>query len=211
MPRIIRSTRFFAAAALALSLGACAGTYTGPVEVTRFVADSPVILGQGNIETVFPEEMSNKTAQAAFDLAVSQELSMLGYDTVSGANTDGHIAEIRTSRGAIESAGEGRGPVNVGVGGSTGSYGSGVGLGVGINLGGGERGPTIVSELEVRIKTNSGDTLWEGRAQLPTSVKSPYSQVNASARALAAALFRDFPGNSGETITVQVDELQGQE
>src|SRR5690606_42017636 len=33
----------------------------------------------------------------------------------------------------------GRSPVNVGVGGSTGSYGSGVGLGVGINLGGGSR------------------------------------------------------------------------
>ena len=199
-------TGLFAIAMLALP--ACTSTYTGPVEVTRFVAESPVGLGEGNITLVFPEEMSNERARAAFADAVANELGQLGYTLVMEEGPDTQVASINTSRGTIESATRRRGPVSVGVGGSTGTYGSGVGVGVGINLGGGERGPTIVSELSVRINSASGESLWEGRAQLPTSINSPYSELDASARTLAAALFRDFPGGNGETVQVTVAELE---
>ncbi|MBU2588685.1 MAG: hypothetical protein KJ872_11290, partial [Alphaproteobacteria bacterium] len=119
-------------------------------------------------------------------------------------------AAIRTSRNAIVAeTRNGRGPVSVGVGGQTGSYGSGVGLGVGLNLGGGREDATAITELSVRITQGDNATLWEGRAQIATGVKSPYSQVDASARTLAAALFRDFPGGDGETVTVKVKQLQG--
>ncbi|PKP99247.1 MAG: hypothetical protein CVT76_00805, partial [Alphaproteobacteria bacterium HGW-Alphaproteobacteria-15] len=93
--------------------------------------------------------------------------------------------------------------------GQTGSYGSGVGLGVGLNLGGGREDATAITELSVRITQGNNATLWEGRAQIATGVKSPYSQVDTSARTLAAALFRDFPGGDGETVTVKVKQLQG--
>jgi len=102
-----------------------------------------------------------------------------------------------------------RGPVNVGVGGQTGGFGSGVGMGVGINLGGGRENPNVITDLAVRIARTGGETLWEGRAQLATGVKSPYSQIDASARALAAGLFRGFPGGNGETVTIDVKNLQG--
>ncbi len=103
--------------------------------------------------------------------------------------------------------GERRGPVSVGVGGSTGTYGSGVGLGLGINLGGG--GPREMIDTQVRVMIrdkSSGATYWEGRAQFSVSGNSPYADTSANAAAVADALFRNFPGNNGETIEVRVPE-----
>lgn len=202
--RLFRTATVLAAS---ITLAACVGSYTGPVEVTRFVADNPEGLGQGPVVVYFPDEMSNEGARDAFAAAVSDELRSLGYTVVDQEGQDVQVATVRTSRGAIESAERSRSPVSVGVGGSTGSYGSGLGVGLGINLGGGQSGPAVNSELSVRITSATGETLWEGRSQIATSVNSPYSDVNASARTLSAALFRDFPGGNGETVTLKVDEL----
>lgn len=196
--------------AAALALSACATRpYTGPVEVTRFVAPNPAGLGQGPIVVYFPDEVSNANAKAAIKAAVERELTALGYTVVAQEGPGIQVAAVRTARNAIESIEDRRGPVNVGVGGQTGGFGSGVGLGVGINLGGGREGPAANTELSVRITNDANATLWEGRAQLATGVKSPYSQVDASARALAAGLFRDFPGGNGESVTIDVKKLQG--
>ncbi|QIQ87830.1 hypothetical protein [Erythrobacter sp.] len=202
-----------AAALPALALGACTSTYTGPVEVTRFVAQQRAAeLGEGGIAIVFPEEMSNKTARAAFESAVAAELKQLGYTIATQPGTAGQTATIRTSREPIASAGGRRSPVNVGVGGQTGTFGSGVGVGVGINLGGGgNSGPRVVTQLAVRILGPAGESLWEGRANLETSMNSPYSETGAAARTLAAALFREFPGGNGETVTIDVADLEGTE
>ncbi len=208
-PRLIRPALI---TATALALSACAGTYTGPVEVTRFVAQQPALLGQGTITIDFPEVMENQVARDAFAAAVAGELADLGYDVVlDGSAQASNLATIRTSRSALAAASS-RGPVSVGVGGGVGGgrggFGSGAGVGIGINLGGGKSGPNILSELSVRISGPDGASLWEGRAQLPTSIDSPYSDVDASARTLAAALFADFPGGNGETVTIDVDDLQ---
>jgi hypothetical protein len=199
------------AAAAMLGLSACASTpYTGPVEVTRFLAEQPAGLGQGTIAIVFPDEMSNLAARAAFASAVSEQLARLGYTVVPEGTPAGQTATIRTTRNAIAAAEEnGRGPVSVGVGGQTGSFGSGLGMGVGINLGGGRESPSVMTDLSVRIARADGPTLWEGRAQIATGVKSPFSQVTTSARTLAAGLFRDFPGGNGETVTINAKKLQG--
>jgi hypothetical protein len=205
--------RFSAPLALgaALALSACATTpYTGPVEVTRFVAPAPAGLGQGTIAVAFPDEITNLSARAAFANAVSAELGRLGYTVVAEGSPADQTAAIRTSRAPIAAAPvERRGPVNVGVGGSAGSFGSGLGVGVGINLGGGRESPEAMTTLEVRITRGGSETLWEGRAQIATGVKSPYSQVETSARTLAAGLFKDFPGGNGETVTISVKKLQG--
>ena len=195
----------------ALALSACATTpYTGPVEVTRFVAPSPAGLGQGTIAITFPDEVKNENARSAFATAVSAELARLGYTVVAEGTPAGQVAAIRTTRSPIAAAPvRERGPVSVGVGGQTGGFGSGLGMGVGINLGGGREGANTMTELSVRIGQTDGTTLWEGRAQLATGVKSPYSQVDASARTLAAGLFKDFPGGNGETVTIDVKKLQG--
>lgn len=203
--------RLLAPLAAALALGACATSpYTGPVEVTRFVAPSPAGLGSGTIALVFPDEVSNEVARRAVAASVSAELTRLGYTVVPEGVPASQTASVRTSRNPIAAApAERAGPVNVGIGGQTGGFGSGVGMGVGINLGGGREGPAATTELSVRITTAEGPTLWEGRAQLTTGVKSPYSQVETSARTLAAGLFRGFPGGNGETVTIDAKKLQG--
>jgi hypothetical protein len=199
-------------AAAALALSACATTpYTGPVEVTRFVAPASerAALGQGPIVVYFPDAVSNESAKAAIKAAVERELQALGYQIVAQEGRAIQVAAVRTARNPIAAIEDNRGPVNVGVGGQTGSYGSGAGLGVGINLGGGREGPAANTELSVRITKDDGTTLWEGRAQIATGVKSPYSQVDTSARTLAAGLFRNFPGGNGETVTIDAKKLQG--
>jgi hypothetical protein len=200
-----------AVTAAALALSACATTpYTGPVEVTRFVAPSAAELGRGTIAVTFPEEVSNLSARAAIAEAVSAELTRLGYTVVPDGIPADQTAAIRTSRNAILAAPVPRsGPVSVGVGGSTGGYGSGLGLGVGINLGGGREGPAVNTMLELRIARAGGETLWEGRAEMATGVKSAYSQPPLAARTLAAGLFKDFPGGNGETVTIDAKKLQG--
>lgn len=208
MPKSVRRIRLVAMSLAAIAVSACTSTYTGPVEVTRFVSEQPAALGQGTIALTFPEEVSNEAARAAFREAVGNELIKLGY-TLSGSPSGGQEAIIRTTRNGIESI-ERRSPVSVGVGGGTGTFGTGGGVGIGINLGGSAR-PSIVTDLEVRISDASGQALWEGRAQIATSVKSPHSAVDVSARTLAGALFKDFPGGNGETVTIDVDEIQGTE
>lgn len=199
------------AAFAATALAGCTSTYTGPVEVTRFVAEDPADLGQGAVQLQFLNEELNAETRTAFASAIAQELSEQGYDVqvVTGpANgSSAQIASIDTARNPIASTTGSRGPVSVGVGGGTGGFGSGVGVGLGINLGGGQRGPNAVTQLSVRITSSSGLTLWEGQAEQVISVNSDYAEVNASARALAKALFRDFPGGNGETVSVDVDDL----
>lgn len=196
---------------MAYQLAACTTAYTGPVEVTRFVAAQPANLGQGTIAMQFDEGIKNRAALDAFRAAIGDELALLGYTVIDNAEIAGQIAHIDTSRSPLAATGRQRSPVSVGVGGSTGSYGSGLGVGIGLNLGGGSQKPRVVSELSIAISSNAaGETrenLWEARAQFPTSVDSPYAPLATNARALAAAVFEDFPGGNGETITLDAADL----
>lgn len=203
----MRRPALFAFAPL-LALAACT-TPQGPIEVTRFVGpDSAARLGQG---TVFVESAPGSIdglEAAPYKAAVAAELTRLGYRESARADAS-QIAQVRIDRFVQTVAGR-RSPVSVGVGGSTGSHGSGVGLGVGINLGGGPR-PTTGTQLAVTLRdaragTGSGVNLWEGRADIRTTDKSPLADRTANAQALAAALFRDFPGRSGETVQVQAGQ-----
>ena len=191
-----------------LALAACT-TPQGPIEVTRFVDPAgSARLGQG---TVFVESAPGSIdglEAAPYKAAVAAELTRLGYRESARADAS-QIAQVRVER-FVETAEGRRSPVSVGVGGSTGSYGSGVGLGVGINLGGGPR-PTSATQLGVTLRdaragTGSGVNLWEGRADIRTTDRSPLADRTANAQALAAALFRDFPGRNGETVEVKVSE-----
>lgn len=193
---------------LGLSLSACVGTaYSGPVEVTRFISEDRVGLGEGPIAITFPEEMSNIRAKEAFYDAVAAQLVSLGYAIALDGAVGRQTARITTSRSPLAPASS-RGPVSVGVGGQTGGFGSGLGVGIGIDLGGNSSRPNALTELSVRISDETGNSLWEGRAQQAISINSPYSEVEASAATLAAALFKDFPGGNGETVTIDLDDLQ---
>lgn len=202
-------TRFATIAALAampFALAACTTTQpAGPIEVTRFVApDSRAQLGNAplRVETATgsPEQ---GLAMLPYNEAVARELSAFGY--VENARPSARqIASVSVERTQLGEGGR-RSPVSVGAGGSAGTYGSGVGLGIGINLGGGSK-DRVVTRLSVSLRdVTSGTVLWEGRARLDAPVDSRLAQNDAAAAALAEALFQGFPGNSGETIEVEVN------
>ncbi|UVI39415.1 DUF4136 domain-containing protein [Qipengyuania spongiae] len=184
---------------LSLSLAACATTAPpSPVEVSRFVAqDSIARLGSGTIFVTAEGGLET----SAYSAAVARELQRLGYR--EGPRTSAQqIAEVQVERFVIGASGQ-RSPVSVGVGGSTGTFGSGVGLGLGINLGGGSQ-ERIGTQMAVRIRDRaSGASLWEARAEFDAGRNSDLADREASAQRLASALFRNFPGNNGETYQVR--------
>ena len=174
--------------------------------MTRFVAPTAVSqLGQGPIFIATgPGDNAETLALSPYKAAVANELERLGYTESARAGAR-QVAEVTVVNYTLDN-GVRRSPVSVGVGGSTGSYGSGVGVGVGINLGGGAKrldGTT----LKVTIRdTRNNEALWEGRADFQVSPKSPLARSDANAQTLASALFREFPGNNGETVEVRVSE-----
>jgi hypothetical protein len=199
----MRTPALLAALGSAALLAACTTpAYVSPVEVTRFTAAAPQLLGSGTISLrAAPGEAPDSWDYAAYQTAVAEELTQLGYTVTGGSGAQ--VAEISVEQYVTRAEG-GRSPVNVGVGGSTGSYGSGVGVGVGINLGGNRGVDRIDTQLRVVIRpAGATDALWEGRARFTATANSDYADRQAAAAKLADALFSGFPGQSGETIEVR--------
>ena len=187
--------------ALLAALSGCVAP-VGPVEVTRFHAVDITPLGKGTISIEAGPGMDAGSLELqAYQAAVNQQLQRLGFTTAaSGAGNQ--VALVRVSRNRYRPD-RAHGPVSVGVGGSAGSYGSGVGLGIGIDLSG-KSPEQVETQLSVTIRDRkSGAALWEGRASFTISANSPMADTSLGAAKLAEALFKGFPGTSGETIEVK--------
>ena len=188
-----------------LSLGglsACVAP-VGPVEVTRFHVADTAPLGRGAI-TVEPAAQVDGTSleYRTYAAAVARQLVLLGYAEQPAGTASPQIALVRVERSTIAPQPTG-GPVSVGVGGGTGSFGSGLGVGIGVNLSGPSPEQTA-TELSVTIRDRaSGSALWEGRARFVVRSDSPMAQTSLGAAKLAEALFKGFPGVSGQTIEVR--------
>lgn len=190
------------AAALAAGLlGGCA-TPIPPVQVTRFHQAAPAPQGSIAIVGISPDA-SQSIEFRSYAAAVGQELQRLGFSEAPAGAASDYVARVDFQRTVRSSAQAGRSPVSVGVGGSTGSYGSGIGLGVGIDLSGPPR-DILVFSLSVQIRRAGGEqAVWEGRAVTEAKDGTPAAQPGLAAAKLASALFRDYPGRSGETIIVK--------
>lgn len=191
-------------AALAIALPALSGCVTpvGPVEVTRFHLPDTSALGKGTISVEpGPGADGNSLEWKSYQAAVARQLVHLGYSEAP-AGAGAQVALLRLSRTTFRPERSGS-PVSVGLGGTTGSYGSGVGLGIGLNLSG--RPPEQVrTELAVVIKDRASDApLWEGRSSFTVKTSSPLAATPLGAAKMAEAMFKDFPGVSGETIEVK--------
>jgi len=186
-----------------LTLSALTGCVvpTGPVEVTRFNrATEGVGYGTGRFAVALVGESVSdwSLAGSPYLAAVAREMQRIGYRE-NTENSD-VIAEVRF--GATVVLPDRRPPVSVGVGGSTGGYGSGVGVSLGFNLGDGSAAQ-LQSSLAVRIVRRSDQlVIWEGTAVQAAKAGSPAAQPGIAASKLAEALFKDFPGVSGETIRI---------
>ena len=194
----MKKRTLISALALSLTLTACV-VPTGPVEVTRFnrLADG-YVYGNGSYLAT-PAKPSDALSLSPYLAAVAREMQRAGYS--ERLDNSDVIAEVTVIARKVEAAQ--RSPVSVGVGGSTGSYGSGVGLGLGLDLGALGNKDRVETTLSVRLLRRADNlVIWEGRAVQSAGASSPAAQPGIAASKLAAALFADFPGKSGETVTV---------
>lgn len=191
----------FATAALALSLSACM-VPTGPVEVTRFHrAAEGVVYGNGSymVTPAGDAKAGDGLTLSPYLAAVAREMQRVGYS--EKLDSSDVIAEVNVD--VRKSTAPQRSPVSVGVGGSTGSYGSGLGVGFGVDLGALGNKDKVETTLNVRlIRRQDNLVIWEGKAQQSAGATSPAAQPGIAASKLASALFKDFPGESGQTVTV---------
>jgi hypothetical protein len=194
--------RIFALSLIAVpifALSGCAATIP-PVEVTRFhagVSASPAAISIVPLGGGDPQGLEFRNYAAA----VSRQLATLGYSD-TGDSKSPYVAEVDYSRGTRTDFAK-RSPVTIGVGGGTGGGGFGIGLGTSFGIGGNGTRETVLTRLTVRIKMRvDGKAVWEGRAETAAPARAPAAQPGLAAEKLARALFKDFPGVSGSTITV---------
>lgn len=174
-----------------------------PVEVTRFhdAAGLSAVRERTVFITSAPGENADSLELASYKHAVAAELASLGYSEAPRSSA-AYTAEVSLDQFVRGNELARRGPVNVGVGGRTGSYGSGVGLGIGINLGGNRNRERVGTEVGVMLKDRAnGNTIWEGRAGWDVDAQSELAASQADT--LVNALFSEFPGGNGETIEIR--------
>lgn len=184
-----------------LLLGGCA-TAVAPVDVTRF--HGPTVPTKEAVAIApAPGNDGSGIEFRTYANAVAVSLGRAGFAVVDPGKSAPLVAVIDYDT-AIDRPVDMRGkPVSVGVGGSTGSYGGGLGVGIGINLSGPPKA-LISTRLSIRIKrTATDEALWEGRAETRAKEGTPSAQPGIAAGKLADALLRDYPGQSGATITVK--------
>ena len=180
--------------AAVLTLGGCAASIP-PVQVTRFHLGGDIARG-----AVTPVATSSTLERGIYDAAVARELARLGFPANDATARYTFSTEVtRDTRAALAR----RSPVTIGIGGGTGGYGGGVGLGASFGLGGNRSGQTVVTRLSVQLRERGGNgVVWEGRAETEAPSNAAAAQPGLAADKLASALFRDFPGVSGRTISV---------
>jgi len=192
-------------AAAGLAMAACTTpAYVSPVEVTRFSSADTTVLGSGTIRIEPGSGLDPQSIEyGLYESELSSRLAALGYTVVRGEASQVATLDVRQAVSQPEGR---RGPVSVGGGGRAGSWGSGVGLGVGLDLTSllaGSPSEQIDRLVDVTIRASAGGSnLWEGRAGFTATANSDYADPAAAADRAISALFTGFPGESGETITI---------
>lgn len=196
------SSRSFAVFAVALLLAGCAAQVP-PVQVTRFHLGQPLAAGEVAVESRDPTQ-TNSLEFRTWAEAVSAQLARRGFRLAPGVARSELVAVIDVVQGSREELAGGGSPVSIGIGG--GSFGRSVGVGGGISfpIGKPRSRELLMTQLSVQLKRRSdGTVIWEGRARTEARAGTPYAEPAATARRLVDALFEDFPGESGKTVTVK--------
>lgn len=194
----------FRASVATLALAALAGcaAQIPSAEVTRFHLGQPIATGEVAIE---PRDRAQGSGLEfdSYAAAVARELKGRGFSIATSLPRSEFIALIEVDRMSRET-GPARSPFSIGIGG--GSFGGGLGVGGGVSF---PVGKSVAPEatrtqLFVQLKRRSdGTVIWEGRGQLDARSGTPYAAPAAAVDKIAAAMFKDFPGESGRTIIVK--------
>lgn len=200
--------RLSLALAAALAAAGCAtdqgAVPRSGVSVTRFHLGGPIARGSIRVEPARSDE-AGSLAFAQLSIPVARELARLGWNVASAPGPTEQVAILSIERAMREGPAR-RSSVSIGFGGFSGGRHGGVGIGAGgsIPVGGARRAGIVTTRLSVRIQRRSDATVaWEGRAEMDAASGRPLADAPAAVDRLATALFQDFPGESGRTITVR--------
>lgn len=182
------------------TLAGCAASIP-PVQVTRFHANPQLAAGTAVIEPSGGGDAQSLEFRA-YAAAVARELATLGVTEAQGTASP-YIVTLDIGRETREELSRGS-PVTIGVGGGSFGRRSGVSLGTSFGLGRNRGREVIVTRMAVQIRKRADKSvIWEGRAETEASSRAPASQPGLAADKLAAALFKGFPGTSGQTVRVR--------
>lgn len=189
------------AAALGFSTMLLAGCATMPrTTVTRTHLGQPIARGQITVEPLVPGEKGSIEFDTYANI-VGAQLTKAGFNEVPHLATSEQVAVMSVEFGS--SIAPPRSGLSIGLGGGSFGRRSGVGGGVEIPVAGHDR-EIAGTRLLVQIKRRSdGTTIWEGRGETSAPASSPEAQPATAVQRLAVALFQDFPGVSGRTMTVK--------
>jgi hypothetical protein len=185
----------------ALLVAGCATTPTA--QVTRFHLGQPI---PHDTLTVVPAAGIDGSSLEFRSYAndVAQQFAALGFPAAPVPAKSAYIVSVAASQQS-RLAPPTSSPVSIGFGGATGGGGGGVAGGVSVPVGG--SGPSQVNNnmLALQMKRRSdSSTVWEGRASQEVPANSANGSLAASVPILTRLLLADFPGVSGQTITVKV-------
>lgn len=186
--------------ALLLSLGACATTPSA--NVLRFHQNQPMERGTIYLRPANPQMAGGLEFQAQAN-AVATQLQAQGFTVVSTPQTAQFtaIVNVETTERMAPARQSG---LSIGIGGGFSSGNVGVGTSVNVPVGGQPRADVATTTtLSVAIVSNPGNqSVWEGRSSLGTDAGG--QQGTTLTPVLAKTLFTDFPGPSGQTVSVPI-------
>lgn len=211
-----RALRIGLAASLALGLGACASSFKA--DVSRFQAQLPAPQGQTFAVVADDPELAGGLEFALYADLVAAEMAELGYN--ESASPEAANLLVRFDYG-VDNGRERVRTTNVGAGfghfGHFGRFGrfsrfGGFGLRRGFAFGFYDpwlAGPDVrsftvyTSDIELKIDNSAtGERLFEGQAQ----AVSRSNRLQSLVPNLVDAIFTDFPGNSGEILSITIRE-----
>ena len=188
----------------ALALAGC--TTTPSTQVTRFHLPQPIARGQIAVEPLLPGDRGSLEFQSYASI-VGAELARVGFTEAPGLAASEQVAVVSVERASREGASRGSGlSIGLGLGGGSFGRGGGVGGGGGVSFPVGRARANLIdaTRLVVQIKRRSDSTVvWEGRAETSARSGTPAAEPANAVRKLAAAMFADFPGESGRTVNVK--------
>jgi hypothetical protein len=177
--------RLGTALAIALTLAGCATSRRGGadagggIDVNRTHLGQQLARAQIAVEPANLADRNNPEFQAYAD-AVERQLASAGYTIAMNRPASEQIARVTVTQGT-------RAALTAG-------------WPAGLGRASRER-DAVATLLDVRIQRRSdGSVFWQGRAVTETAAGTPRPAI---VERLAAALFRDFPGESGRTIRVR--------
>lgn len=191
-----RMKRLFLPLMAAAALSACTGSRP-QADVTRFHLNQPIPNGTLYVTSADPRQ-AETLEQRAYNQTVAAELQRMGF-TMAAQTEAEYLAAVSVTQEQRQGIPRRSGGVSIGIGGGFSSGNVGMGGSVQVPVGGQKQGPTFATTTLAVTITRQSDksTVWEGRATMESS-GGPATDVPQ----LAAILFRDFPGASGQTVRV---------